>query len=59
MLNMNDKTYCINANCPFTECDKHLQQLKNQCENKYVKVASFDSVCRDYLHYLISLEDSK
>ena len=54
---MNDKTYCINTNCPFTECDKHLDQLKkNQCEDEYVRVAAFDSVCRDYLGYLIDDE---
>ena len=53
---MNNKTYCINANCPFTKCDKHLHQLKkNKCEDKYVKVAAFDSVCRDYIRYLIDI----
>lgn len=53
---MKDKTYCINADCPFTECDKHLHQLKNQCEDEYVRVAAFDSVCRDYIGYLIDDE---
>ena len=51
---MKDKTYCINADCPFIECDKHLHQLKN--EDGYVNVAAFDSVCRDYIGYLIDDE---
>ena len=50
----NQKTYCVNGNCPFKECDKHLQQLKNaKDKSKYIKVASLDSVCKDYLHYLL------
>lgn len=48
------KTYCVNADYPFKECDKHLQQLKKvKDKSKYVKVASLDSVCKDYLHYLL------
>lgn len=51
----NQKTYCVNANCPFKKCDKHLQQLKKaKDKSEYVKVASLDSVCRDYLYYLLS-----
>lgn len=51
---MYEKTYCINLDCPFKECDKHLCQLKNiQCEDKYVKIAALDSVCRDYIGYLV------
>lgn len=50
---MKDKTYCINADCPFTECDKHLHQLKNK--DGYVNVAAFDSVCSDYIYYLIDI----
>ena len=50
----NQKTYCVNANCPFKKCDKHLQQLKKvKDKSEYVKVASLDSVCKDYLHYLL------
>lgn len=51
---VNQKTYCINANCPFKKCDKHLQQLKKvKDKSKYIKVASLDSVCKDYLYYLL------
>lgn len=51
---VNQKTYCVNANCPFKKCDNHLQQLKKiKDKSGYVKVASLDSVCKDYLHYLL------
>lgn len=50
----NQKTYCVNADCPFKECDKHLQQLKKvKDKSGYIKVASLDSVCKDYLYYLL------
>lgn len=50
------KTYCVNADCPFKKCDKHLQQLKKlKDKTGYVKVASLDSVCKDYLYYLLEL----
>jgi hypothetical protein len=51
---MYEKTYCINLGCPFKECDKHLNQIRNvECKDKYVKVAALDSVCRDYIGYLL------
>ena len=55
---VNQKAYCINCNCPFKKCDKHLSQLKKvKDKSKYVKVASLDSVCRDYLYYLLYEEE--
>ena len=52
----NQKTYCVNGNCPFKKCDKHLQQLKKaKDKSEYVKVASLDGVCRDYLYHLLNL----
>lgn len=52
-----NKTYCINMSCPFKDCDKHLIQLKDikydGSEKKYVNVASLDSICEDYLGYLV------
>ncbi len=54
------KTYCVNANCPFKKCDKHLQQLKKtKNKSEYVKIASLDSVCRDYLYYLLDMTQEK
>lgn len=51
---MYEKTYCINLGCPFKECDKHLNQIRNvERKDKYVKVAALDSVCRDYIGYLL------
>ena len=48
------KTYCVNIDCPFKKCDKHLQQLRKiKDKSQYVKVANLDSVCEDYLYYLL------
>lgn len=49
-----NKTYCINSNCPFTDCNKHLVNVKSKT-NKYVYVASVDGTCRKYLSYLLDL----
>lgn len=63
-----NKTYCININCPFKECDKHLTQIVgvrydgesdkyvyDGNEKRYVNVASLDSVCEKYLGYLVDV----
>ena len=48
------KIYCVNTDCPFKQCDKHLRQLKKiKDKGQYVKVANLDSVCEDYLYYLL------
>lgn len=44
-------TRCINANCPFTECERHLTKIEKATED--VSVANFDSVCREYISYLV------
>ena len=46
-----DITYCINIHCPFTECERHLTKIENATED--VSVANFDSVCREYISYLV------
>ena len=52
---MKDKVYCINEDCPFTDCDKHLIQLSDvNSDDKYVTVANLDSVCRKYIGYLVN-----
>lgn len=51
---MYDKTYCVNKGCPFKECSKHLHQLKNaKDKNRKISVAALDSVCRDYISFLV------
>ena len=49
-----DKTYCINTDCPFKKCDKHVWQLRNiKDKTQKISVANFDGVCKDYLSYLL------
>ena len=54
-------TYCVNSDCPFKDCDKHLSQLKKMGDqNGQVIIADLDSVCRHYMHYiLLKLESGK
>ena len=48
-------TYCANADCPFKECYRHLSKVKelDRDSNKYVNVADYSGVYRDYIGYLI------
>ena len=51
---MADITYCINVNCPFKNCERHLHQLeKYKNTQMQVSVANFDGTCREYLNYLL------
>lgn len=50
---MKEKTYCINNDCPFKDCDKHLSQSK--IKKGIIKVANFDGVCKRYLSYLLEV----
>ena len=54
---MADITYCINASCPFKDCDRHPLQLKGKnCE---VSFAALDGTCRRYLGYLVDILEEK
>lgn len=39
--------YCINKDCPITDCEKHL--INTSADETLISVAAFDSVCTDYL----------
>lgn len=50
---MADITYCINASCPFKDCDRHSSKIEEAAINGkgYVSVANYDGVCRRYISY--------
>ena len=49
------KTYCINSNCPFKECNNHLSHVQDiEDKSELIKVANFDSICREYMNYLVT-----
>lgn len=52
---MADITYCVNSDCPFKDCERHLSKIAEaQKEGKsYVSVANYDGVCREYIGYLV------
>lgn len=43
-------TYCANKYCPFSDCDKHLD---NAPKIGPVTMAWFDGVCRDYIGWIV------
>ncbi len=45
------KTYCINKECPFKSCEKHLKHCR--AKKRKVLVANYDGVCREYISWLL------
>lgn len=52
----NDITYCINTDCPFSDCEKHFSRL--QGKSGTVKIADFGGTCREYISYLVEMIDN-
>lgn len=53
---MADITYCINAQCPFTKCERHPNKIADAHKQgqRFVSVANFDGVCRKYIGHLVT-----
>ena len=47
---MGDITYCANKDCPFSDCNRHLD---NAPRNGMVTMAWLDRTCRDYIGWLV------
>ena len=45
---MADMTYCISP-CPFTDCERHSERLRELQGQKYVSIADLAPVCREYI----------
>ena len=43
-------TYCINTDCPFEDCPRHLNRAKQK--HGKIKAANYDGVCKRYIIYL-------
>lgn len=52
---MADITYCVNAACPFKDCERHMSWIADACMKgmAYVSVGNFDGVCKRYIAYLV------
>ena len=48
-----DITYCSNDDCPFTDCMRHMDQLKDEKEDVIISIANFGGVCRQYINHLV------
>lgn len=51
---MADITFCVNAECPFKDCERHMSRIPDACikGGGYVSVSDFDGVCKRYIAYL-------
>jgi hypothetical protein len=57
---MRDITYCVIMCCPFTDCERHPNELYKIEKGEYVSIADFGGVCRRYLEYLLEeLEEQR
>lgn len=45
------KVYCINKNCPFKSCKKHIKRCR--AKTRKIWVANSDGVCKKYIRWLI------
>ena len=48
-----DITYCENSDCPFTDCIRHMDQLRDENERVIISVANFGWVCKQYISHLV------
>lgn len=44
-----DRSYCINEECPFTDCDRHHSHIT---EPGIYSFADFDTTCKKYITWL-------
>lgn len=49
---MADITYCISP-CPFSDCYRHSERLRELQGQKYVSVADFAPVCKVYISQVL------
>lgn len=57
-----DMTYCSNVSCPFKDCERHWEHIKELAKQgeKYVSLADFSGTCREYISYVLDkLENEK
>ena len=45
------KVYCINNECPFKSCNRHLTHCR--AKKRKVWVANYDGVCSKYIGWLV------
>lgn len=45
------KVYCINNECPFKSCKRHLTHCR--AKKRKVWVANYDGICSKYIGWLV------
>lgn len=51
----NDTAYCINKDCPYKDCDRHISHLEGKTGT--YTFANLDGVCKRYIRYLMGGSD--
>lgn len=50
---MEEAVYCVNGECPFTDCKRNLKNLPESSAEEKVRIAGLDGVCRRYIGWLV------
>ena len=48
-----DITFCSYKDCPLTDCERHLINVKQPYPKGYISISDFSGICRDYIGYLV------
>ena len=48
-----DITFCESTDCPFTECRRHKDNLKDVKKPVVISVSMLQGVCRKYIGWLV------
>jgi hypothetical protein len=50
---MKDITYCSGSCCPFTDCEKHLEHIKDRPLGETISIADCYRICRRYIGMVV------
>ena len=48
-----DISYCATADCPYTDCLRHLKQLEGEPSGTIISLSNFGGICRKYIAHLV------
>ena len=48
-----DITFCDTSDCPFTECQRHKENLNGLKESIVISISNLGGVCRKYIGWLL------
>ena len=48
-----DIPYCMNDECPYTDCLRHMKQLKDEQSGSIISIANFAGKCKQYMQIFV------